>query len=80
MTPSLDIEIGPDGEPARGSLADRIEKLWSETSKPWICVIDAGSTYAPLVEAVERQGVPVLRKMDHALRMLNQWRAAVSDG
>jgi acyl-CoA synthetase (NDP forming) len=76
MTPSLEIEIGPDGDPAPGSLPDRLGRLWLETTKPWICVVDAGPAYDPLVAAVERRGVPVLRKMDHALRMLDRWRAS----
>jgi acyl-CoA synthetase (NDP forming) len=77
MTPSLEVGVHPGGDPAPGSLADVMSRLWAESTKPWLCVVDAGAAYNPLAEALERRGVPVLRKMDHALGMLNLWRAAV---
>jgi acyl-CoA synthetase (NDP forming) len=60
----------PDGT------ALRLARLKAELPKAWVAVVDAGSLYDPLVEMLERHGVPTFRTADAALRILNTFVAA----
>ena len=74
FTDTLDaLPPGPDhGEDlARpGAIADRLARLWRETTKPWAFVCDAGSQYAPWVDLIEAAGIPVFGTADAATRAL----------
>jgi len=53
------------------SLPSRFGRLMAETSKPWVAIVDAGSLYDPMVEALEGLKVPTYRSVGRALRALN---------
>jgi acyl-CoA synthetase (NDP forming) len=73
LTPALDIRLDEQGRPVPGSLPDRLGALRRDLRRPWICVIDGGTDYDPLVEALGRARIPVFRKMDRAIRILSQF-------
>jgi acyl-CoA synthetase (NDP forming) len=56
-----------------GALADRLAAAWRETAKPWVCVVDAGTLYAPFTERLAEAGIPVLATADAATRALAAW-------
>jgi len=56
-----------------GATADRLARLWAETTKPWLVVVDSGALYDPMVRVLEDAGVPVLRSADRAVRLLGRW-------
>jgi acyl-CoA synthetase (NDP forming) len=56
-----------------GGLADRLARVWRETRKPWVAVVDAGPPYAPFVARLEAAGIPVLGTADAATRVLAAW-------
>lgn len=56
-----------------GSLANTLPLLFKETKKPLVVVVDAGSLYDPLVQALEAGGLPVFRRGDEAVRSLGAW-------
>jgi acyl-CoA synthetase (NDP forming) len=60
----------PDG------IGPRLARLKAELPKAWVAVVDAGALYDPLVELLERHGVPTFRTADTALRRLNSFVAA----
>jgi acyl-CoA synthetase (NDP forming) len=62
------------------SIANRMVRLFRETAKPWVAVVDAGALYDPMVALMEAGGVPVFRAADRALRLFNRWAAAVTRG
>jgi acyl-CoA synthetase (NDP forming) len=55
------------------AIAERLARLWRETSKPWVVVVDAGSLYAPWVERLDAAGIPVLGTADAAARVVDAW-------
>lgn len=62
-----------------GAVADRLARLFAESSKAWVAVVDAGPRYDPLVRVLEERGVPVFRTVDRAMRGLERycgWRLA----
>lgn len=46
---------------------------WRNGGKPIVFVVDSGSSFDPLAEAVRAQGVPVFRSADEAVRTLGTW-------
>jgi len=72
FTPSLSTL--PEQIGWRGSLADRLGRLGGHPT-PWIAVIDGGAQYDPFADHLEAAGVPVLRAMDRAVRLLGQYAA-----
>lgn len=56
-----------------GALADALTATWRATTKPWVCVVDAGSLYAPFTERLGAAGIPVLATADAATRALAAW-------
>jgi acyl-CoA synthetase (NDP forming) len=72
FTPSLSTL--PEQIGWRASLADRLARLGSHPT-PWIAVIDGGRQYDPFADHLETAGVPVLRAMDRAVRLLGQYAA-----
>ena len=55
-----------------GSIACRLCRVWDDTRKPWIAVVDAGPLYDTMAMSLEEHGVPVFRTADRALRMLER--------
>ncbi len=62
------------------SIAHRMARLFRESTKPWVAVVDAGALYDPMVALMEAGGVPVFRAADRALRLFNRWAEAVTRG
>jgi hypothetical protein len=54
----------------------RLARLAAELPKAWVAVVDSGALYDPLVELLERHGIPTFRAADTALRLLNVFVAA----
>jgi len=53
--------------------------LWGDTTKAWICVVDAGPRYDDLATSLLGVGIPTFRTADRALRALERyvdWRLA----
>ena len=77
MTDTIDtLPGGPghDEDLARDdALAAELVRLWRATTKPWVCVVDAGPLYQPLVERLGAAGIPVLATADAATRALAAW-------
>lgn len=73
------IETLPPGEghgeelAREGAIADELAAAWRETAKPWVCVVDAGSLYAPFTDRLAAAGIPVLATADAATRALAAW-------
>jgi acyl-CoA synthetase (NDP forming) len=63
------------------SIASRLLRVWLETSKPWVAVVDAGSEYDTMVKVLLGGGLPVFRTADRAVRLLEMFfHSASSDG
>jgi acyl-CoA synthetase (NDP forming) len=60
------------------SIASRMVRLFQESTKPWVAIVDAGPLYDAMVARMEAGGVPVFRAADRALRLFNRWAAAVT--
>ncbi|OFW63066.1 MAG: hypothetical protein A2135_08840 [Actinobacteria bacterium RBG_16_67_15] len=75
FTPSL--QTMPDQIAAAGSLPDRLAALAAHPT-PWVAVVDAGRLYDPMADRIEVAGVPVLRSMDRAVRLLRRYMTARS--
>jgi len=61
---------------APAAIAARLIRLWAESTKPWVVVVDAGPRYDPLVHRLEEGGLPVFRTVDTAMRVLARWYEA----
>lgn len=61
---------------ASDSIVSGLAELWRETQKPWAVVVDAGPLYDPMVDRLERAGIPVFRSGDRAIRLLGIWAQA----
>ena len=55
---------------APGAFVARTIELFRSTDKPMVANVDAGALYDPLVERLERAGIPVFRRADQALRFM----------
>jgi acyl-CoA synthetase (NDP forming) len=75
FTPSL--QTLPDQITAAGSLPDRLAALAAHPT-PWVAVVDAGRLYDPMADRIGVAGVPVLRSMDRAVRLLRRYMTARS--
>jgi acyl-CoA synthetase (NDP forming) len=53
------------------SIAMRLAALGEKLSKPWVVVIDSGSLYDPMAQALEAHGLLTCRTADRALGLLN---------
>ena len=56
-----------------GAIASTLTRLWRETDKPWVCVVDAGSQYGAFIDRLSAAGIPVLATADAATRALDAW-------
>ncbi|HSM02481.1 MAG TPA: acetate--CoA ligase family protein [Acidimicrobiia bacterium] len=55
-----------------GSLVERLAVLAGHPT-PWVVVVDAGRLYDPAADRLEAAGIPVIRSMDRAVRLLGQY-------
>jgi acyl-CoA synthetase (NDP forming) len=58
---------------AEDSLAGRLRKIFKESEKPLVVNIDAGRLYDPLCDYLEKNGLPVFRNCDEAVRFLRKY-------
>jgi acyl-CoA synthetase (NDP forming) len=56
-----------------GSMVERLPKLFAQSSKPLVYVVDAGPAYDDLARAIRAAGVPVFRSCDQAIRSLGRY-------
>lgn len=52
------------------AIAARMARLWSETTKPWVAVVDAGRLYDPFTDLLDAAGIPTFGTADSATRAL----------
>lgn len=69
---SPELRTLPDDVDAAGSLTARLAALAGHRT-PWVAVVDGGRTYDPMADRLEVAGVPVLRSMDRAIRLLGRY-------
>ncbi len=79
-TPALDI-LAPDlsgAHPenvfAMNSVPARLFRTFQSIDKPMVCAVDSGRLYDPSVLLLQRNGIPVYRKIDRASRALAAFR------
>lgn len=60
-------------------VVERLRRLWNESMKPWVAVVDAGPLYDPMSRALEAGGIPTFRTADRALRLFGVWARAMRD-
>lgn len=53
------------------AFATRMGTIMKKSHKPWVCVVDSGSLYDPLANALEENGVPCFRTAGRALKLLH---------
>ncbi|MCK4337842.1 MAG: CoA-binding protein, partial [Candidatus Aminicenantes bacterium] len=58
-----------------GSTPLRIIEIFKKTEKPFVVSIDTGEIYQPMVDLLEKHGVPVFRHSDEAVRFLRKFIA-----
>jgi acyl-CoA synthetase (NDP forming) len=61
---------------APDAVAAGLERLFQESHKPWIAVVDAGAAYDPLAARLEAARIPTFRSMDRALAAFAIWCGA----
>ncbi len=67
---TLPAEIG-----AAESIVNRLTELWRASSKPWVCVVEAGPRYDAMRWALAAAGIPTFQTADRAIRALGRWCA-----
>ena len=70
FTPSL--QTLPDQVGTPGSLPTRLAAL-AKHPTPWVAVVDGGKLYDPMADHLAAAGIPVLRSMDRAVRLLGRY-------
>ncbi len=77
LTPALDTTMfhGQSGDDALGepSIAERLARLFHESEKAWVVSVDGGAPYDALARRLARDGVPVFRTADRALRSFSRY-------
>ncbi|UCF67394.1 MAG: indolepyruvate oxidoreductase subunit beta [Acidobacteriota bacterium] len=58
---------------APSSLAERLPRLFADSDKPLVVVVDSGPRYAALVQALRAAGLPVFPSADQAVRSLGRY-------
>jgi acyl-CoA synthetase (NDP forming) len=71
LTPTM--KTTPDEIDDASSMAQRLPRIFAETSKPLIVAIDSGPLYDPLARAIRDGGVPVFRSADAAVAALGRY-------
>ena len=57
---------------ADGSVASGLVRLWRQTKKPLVVIVDGGPLYDPFARRLEVAGVPTFRTADRALEVFNR--------
>ena len=76
VTPALDnLPADPEGRhgenlEAPGSQPRLMVDIIAGSAKPAVVVVDSGRIYDPMCRLIEREGIPVFRKIDRAARAL----------
>jgi acyl-CoA synthetase (NDP forming) len=52
------------------AVAARMARLWRQTTKPWVAVVDAGPLYDPFAALLDAAGIPTFATADAATRAL----------
>lgn len=79
VAPTPFMETLPAGEGHREDIrhADSFPnvtvRIFKSTKKPMVVSVDSGSLYNPAVEMMENSGVPVFRKVDRAMKALDNF-------
>jgi acyl-CoA synthetase (NDP forming) len=55
------------------SIAQRLPRIAAASDKPLVAVIDSGTLFDPLADALQTGGLPVFRSADRAVRALCRW-------
>ncbi len=77
VTPALNVlapdPVGTHSENmyAAGSLPQELLRLFRATTKPMVVAVDSGRLYDDFVQLLQRNGIPVWRKIDRASRALS---------
>ncbi|MBN2446459.1 MAG: CoA-binding protein, partial [Phycisphaerae bacterium] len=71
LAPNMLTTADEIGKP--GSFVERIPRLFAESAKPLIFVVDCGPTYDALAGSIREAGVPVFRSSDQAVRSLGRY-------
>ncbi|MDH3784602.1 MAG: acetate--CoA ligase family protein [Acidobacteriota bacterium] len=67
------LKTGADEIADVESLAVRLPRIFRETRKPLVVIVDSGPAYLPLVRALREAGVPVFPSADQAIRSLGRY-------
>ncbi len=77
MSPAMNtLAPGPDhGEDLMrdGSTPRRLVEIFRRTDKPFVVSIDSGEPYRAMKKLLEREGVPVFRRCDEAVKFLGRF-------
>lgn len=57
------------------SVVRRLGRLWSTTTKAWVAAVDGGPIYDAMAHRLAAEGIPVLRSIDRAVRLLERYAA-----
>ncbi|MBN2056742.1 acetate--CoA ligase family protein [bacterium] len=55
------------------SITAHVPRIFSSTKKSMVVVVDSGSLFNPMADAMESKGVPVFRSSDIAMRILGRY-------
>lgn len=55
------------------SIAMKFARLWRESKKPWIVIVDGGPIYDPMARLLRENGIPVFRIADRAMRLFHYY-------
>jgi acyl-CoA synthetase (NDP forming) len=77
LTPALrTLPPGPGHREDCGApdaLAGLLARIWRETTKPWVAVVDAGPLYDAFAARLQAAGIPTFRTLDRAVGALAAW-------
>ncbi|MGD8376740.1 MAG: acetate--CoA ligase family protein [Acidobacteriota bacterium] len=60
---------------AGASVTERLIRLYRDSTKPWVAVVDAGPMYDPMAARLRQGGITTFRSADRALRLLAACRS-----
>ena len=71
MTPAMKTTPDEIGHPS--SMVQRLPRIYAETDKPMVVVIDSGPLYDPLARAIRDTGLCLFRSADSAMRSVGRY-------
>ena len=60
------------------AIVSRLCRVWQSSLKPWVVVVDAGTLYDPMAQALKAAGIPTFRTVDRAMRLLGVFSQSVN--